>query len=126
MLMTKTTTGVALRAKLFRGFSDPSRLSILESLRERPLTVGEITEATSLSQSNVSNHLGCLRDCGLVASAQEGRYVTYQLADERVGELLFLADDLLRDVARGVYECANFNIPTSRRTATPAKPARAL
>lgn len=116
MLMTKATTGVELRAKLFRGFSDSSRLSILEALRAGPLTVGEIVEVTELSQSNVSNHLGCLRDCGLVTATQEWRYVSYQLSHERVADLLALADALLRDVARGIYECANYaNAPRKSR-----------
>ena len=108
MLLTVSTaekTGLSLKAKLFRGFGDTSRLSILESLRGGPLTVGEIVTATGLSQSNVSNHLGCLRDCGLVLAEQEGRYVTYHLSDDRVGDLLALAESLLADVARGVYEC---------------------
>src|SRR3989338_3627631 len=105
MLMTTKMKPVDLQAKLFRGFSDPSRLSILESLRKGPLTVGEIVEATGLSQSNVSNHLGCLRDCGLVVAEQEGRYVTYHLSDDRVGDLIATAEALLADVARGVYEC---------------------
>ncbi|GAB4577290.1 MAG: metalloregulator ArsR/SmtB family transcription factor [Anaerolineales bacterium] len=100
-----------LQAKLFRGFGDPSRLGILDALRDGPLTVSEIVEATSLSQPNVSNHLGCLRDCGLVVSEQRGRYVTYHLSDDRVGELLALAESLLADVARGVYECTRYNIP---------------
>ncbi|MBI5293272.1 MAG: winged helix-turn-helix transcriptional regulator [Chloroflexi bacterium] len=111
MLMTAKATAVDLQAKLFRGFSDPSRLSILEALRDRPLTVSEIVEATGLSQSNVSNHLGCLRDCGLVVAEQEGRYVTYHLSDDRVAELLALAESLLADVARGVYECTRYNLP---------------
>jgi DNA-binding transcriptional ArsR family regulator len=93
---------------LFRGFSDPSRLSILEALRLGPRTVGEIVTETNLSQSNVSNHLGCLRDCGLVSSEQKGRHVTYQLSDDRVGDLLHLAESLLADVARGVYECTRY------------------
>ncbi len=105
MLMTAERSGVQLKAKLFRGFSDSSRLSILEALRQRPLTVSEIVGATGLSQSNASNHLGCLRDCGLVTARQEGRYVRYRLSDPRVGKLLRLADELLADVARGVYEC---------------------
>jgi DNA-binding transcriptional ArsR family regulator len=110
MLLTVAKTSLALKAKLFRGFSDPSRLSILEALRNRPLTVSEIVEATGLSQSNASNHLGCLRDCGLVVAEQEGRHVTYHLSDDRVGELLALAEALLADVARGVYECTRYNI----------------
>jgi DNA-binding transcriptional ArsR family regulator len=110
MLMTAQAQVADLKAKLFRGFSDPSRLSILEALRPAPLTVGEIVTATGLSQSNVSNHLGCLRDCGLVAYEQEGRYVRYQLSDPRVTTFLRLADELLADVARGIYECTRYNV----------------
>ena len=92
MLINAQTQAIDLQAKLFRGFGDPSRLAILEALRDGPLTVGEIVQATGLSQSNVSNHLGCLRDCGLVTSEQNWRYVTYQLSDDRVGDLLALAE----------------------------------
>lgn len=98
-----------LKAKLFRGFADPSRLSILEILRNGPRTVGAIVEATGLSQPNASNHLGCLRDCGLVTSTQQGRYVHYALSDARVAQLLELVDELLADVAKGVYECTRYN-----------------
>jgi DNA-binding transcriptional ArsR family regulator len=108
VLLTTSITGVALKAKLFRGFSDTSRLSILAVLSAGPLTVGEIVEATGLSQSNTSNHLACLRDCGLVAAEPQGRYVTYRLSDPRVLELLELAELLLADVARGVYQCTRY------------------
>ena len=108
MLMTTQTQGTALKAKLFRGFSDPSRLSILDTLRAGPLTVTEIVEVTGLSQSNTSNHLACLWDCGLVVREQQGRYVRYRLSDERVAALLGLADQLLADVAQGVYECTRY------------------
>lgn len=121
MLLTADTTSLALKAKLFRGFGDPSRLGILDALRSGPLTVSEIVEVTGLSQSNVSNHLGCLRDCGLVVAEQEGRYVTYHLSDDRVGDLLALAESLLADVAKGVYECTRYNI-----RATESQASRAL
>lgn len=111
MLLSSDTQASGLKAKLFRGFSDPSRLSILETLRAGPLTVTKIVKATGLSQSNVSNHLGCLRDCGLVTRQQQGRYVRYQLSDERVTTLLYLADELLADVAQGIYECTRYDIP---------------
>ena len=101
----------ALKAKLFRGFSDMSRLSILEALRAGPLTVSAIVERTGLSHSNVSNHLACLRDCDLVMSSQQGRYTSYQLSDGRVDSLLSMADELLADVARGVYECTRYEQP---------------
>lgn len=107
-MLARTPQATALKAKLFRGFSDMSRLSILEVLRDGPLTVGTIVEKTGLSQSNVSNHLRCLSDCNLVVSTPQGRYTLYQLSDPRVGLLLSLADELLSDVARGVYECTRY------------------
>ena len=100
-----------LQAKLFRGFSDPSRLAILETLRHGPLSVGEIVKATGLSQSNTSNHLRCLGDCGLVSAEQQGRFVSYQLSDDKIEHLLQLADDLLADSARRLFECTNYNVP---------------
>ncbi len=57
---------VDLKAKLFRGLADASRLRVLEAICHQPLTVSAIVAATQLSQSNVSNHLSCLHDCGLV------------------------------------------------------------
>ena len=116
MFLIAENTGLAVKAKLFRGLGDPSRLSILDALRGGPLTVSALIEATGLSQSNVSNHLGCLRDCGLVVAEQEGRYVSYHLSDDRVGDLIATSESLLADVARGVYECTRYNSP---RTVTP-------
>jgi len=109
LLLNTKNQPLELQAKLFRGFGDSSRLAILEALRGGPQTVGDIVKTTGLSQSNVSNHLGCLRDCGLVVAEQNWRYVTYHLSDDRVGDLLKLAESLLSDVARGVYECTRYN-----------------
>ena len=114
MILLANPKSIEIQAKLFRGFSDPSRLSILESLRDGPLTVSEIVETTGLTQSNVSNHLGCLRDCGLVTAHQQGRFVHYELSDKRVGKLLMLADELLADVAKGVYECIRYNVKEAK------------
>jgi ArsR family transcriptional regulator, cadmium/lead-responsive transcriptional repressor len=107
-MLTHIPQATAIKAKLFRGFSDMSRLSILEALRDGPLTVSALVEKTALSQSNVSNHLRCLADCDLVVSTPQGRYTLYQLSDTRVASLLALADELLSDVARGVYECTRY------------------
>jgi len=135
MLITAHAQAISLKAKLFRGFADPSRLAILEALRTRPSTVSEIAEATGLSQSNASNHLSCLRDCGLVSCERQGRYIYYRLSGKRVisfkirykertqtryiyyrlsGKrvirLLRLTDEILADVVRGVYECTRYNL----------------
>ena len=111
MLISYTTSGVELQAKLFRGFADPSRLSILQALRDSERTVSELVQSTGLTQPNVSNHLSCLRDCGLVRLRQQGRFAYYSLSDDRVAQLLGLADELLADVARGVYECTRYTVP---------------
>lgn len=115
MILLVNPKSIEIQAKLFRGFSDASRLSILEALRESSLTVGEIVKTTGLTQSNVSNHLGCLRDCGLVIAKQQGRFVYYELSDERVAQVLTLADELLADVTRGVYECTRYNVKEVKR-----------
>ena len=111
MHLAANTQKTELTAKLFRGFSDPSRLAILQVLREGAMTVSEIVEETHLTQSNVSNHLACLRDCGLVTAEQDGRFVYYGLSDKRVERFLNLADELLHKVARGVYECVHYEKP---------------
>ena len=111
MRLTANPQKIEFVAKLFSGFSDTSRLIILETLRGGAMTVGEIVAETKLTQSNVSNHLACLRDCGLVVSEQDGRFVYYALSDKRVEGVLRLADELLADVARGVYECVRYEKP---------------
>lgn len=116
MLTTNHAASLALKAKLFRGLADPSRLAILEALRERPRTVSEIVEVSGLTQSNASNHLACLLDCGLVEREPRGRFAIYALADERVGRLLALGDELLIDGARGVYVCPRYDEPSHSRT----------
>lgn len=103
----------ALRAKLFHGFADPSRLAILESLRDSAKSVGELTDLTGMSQSNTSNHLACLFDCGLVTRERDGKYVIYSLADERIAELLVLVDGVLGDRAAEIAACTNYGSGTS-------------
>jgi DNA-binding transcriptional ArsR family regulator len=110
MFTLARTSATDIKAKLFRGFSDPTRLAILETLRGGSRTVGEVVDATGLSQSNVSNHLACLKDCGLVISEKQGRYVHYQLSDPRVDAILSLSEEILNEVARGVYECTRYEV----------------
>ena len=110
MTSISTAESLALKAKLFRGFSDPSRLSILEALRPGPRSVSEVVELTSLGQSNVSNHLACLLDCGLVAREQRGRFVYYVLSDARVMALLQTGDEILLDVTDGFYTCPRYEL----------------
>ena len=124
MLLVSHTEAYGLQAKLFRGLSDESRLAILESLCEGPLPVGQIVEVTGLSQSNTSNHLRCLSDCGLVSAEQRGRHVHYRLSNSRIAVLLHLVDDLPAEVGREIYACTNYAGSTKPNVAAAPRPAR--
>ena len=96
---------VDIVAKYFRGFGDPTRLRILEALRDGERSVGELVELIDAPQPKVSAHLACLRRCGFVETRREYRTVYYRIADERVLEMLELAHALLEDNAEHVAAC---------------------
>src|SRR5919204_5453003 len=109
MLIQLQQQKMSLKAKLFRGLGDSTRLSILECLREGEKTTSQIVTETGQSQSNVSNHLSCLLDCGLVKNRRQGKNIFYKLGDKKVSKLLEESDTILSELARGIYECVNYN-----------------
>lgn len=111
-----TDPGLAVRAKFFRGLADSTRLSLLLALRSGEKTVSALSEETGLSQSNVSNHLACLKDCGLVVNRQEWRYVHYRIADEKILALLAVADEVVADNAQRIADCVNYSGTIERTT----------
>lgn len=93
---------------LFHGFSDPSRLAILQHLALGEHRVVELTDHLGLAQSTVSKHLACLRDCGLVTVRPEGRASVYALAHpEELTDLLAAAERMLAATGDAVTLCAN-------------------
>ena len=78
---------LSLKAKLFRGLADTTRLSILEALRDGEKTTSEIVKETTHNQSNVSNHLACLLDCGLVKNRREGKNIYYKLNNDKSAKI---------------------------------------
>lgn len=74
-------------AKLFATLSDPARLRILQSLREGPLSVGEIHRACRLKQANTSKHLRVLREAGAVIPRRAGTTVRYEIGEPLVLDL---------------------------------------
>jgi len=97
-----------MKAKLFRGLADPSRLSILEALRDGPKNVSQIVGATGLSQSNTSMHLNCLWCCGLVDKEVRGRFSYYWIKSRRFVRILSAAQDALHEVYDRIAECARY------------------
>lgn len=67
--------------RLGRAMADPTRSRILMSLLDAPSYPAVLSRSLGLSRSNVSNHLTCLRDCGIVVAEPEGRQTRYEIAD---------------------------------------------
>lgn len=113
MLVRMLSTDV--RTALFRGFADRNRLRIIEQLTAGEQRVTDVVRATQLAQPNVSAHLACLWDCGLVERERRGREVHYRLADG-VAELLEVADDILARSGDRIEACRNYG-PRRRQAA---------
>jgi DNA-binding transcriptional ArsR family regulator len=67
--------------RLGRAMADPTRSRILLNLLESPGYPAELARDLELTRTNVSNHLTCLRGCGLIVSTPEGRRTRYEIAD---------------------------------------------
>ena len=80
-------------AETLQALATPSRLLILDRLRDGPLPVTELAAAAGMEQSACSHQLRLLRTLGLVVSTREGRSVIYALYDDHVAELLDQALD---------------------------------
>src|SRR5215207_7762498 len=93
-------------AKLFNGFANSTRLSILVLLTQRgEMKVGELVEELGAPQPRISDHLRCLSWCGYVQVRRAGRNAYYSIADERVLQMVELGEALLRDNLDRVEAC---------------------
>lgn len=79
-------------ARFGHALSDPTRARILLALRDAAGHPADLAELLGVSRQSMSNHLACLRGCGLVVATPEGRRSRYELADPRLGHAL---NDLL-------------------------------
>ncbi|MFB8144095.1 ArsR/SmtB family transcription factor [Streptomyces parvus] len=89
--MLTVASDIEVLARFGRALADPIRCRLLLALREAPAYPSDLAEALGISRTRLSNHLACLRDCGLVVTSPDGRRTRYELADERLGTAL---DDL--------------------------------
>lgn len=91
--------------KFFKGLGDSTRLRIVEALLEKEHNVSELIRLIGAPQSNISNHLACLKWCGYITSRKEGTSVHYRITDERVREIVKLAREIIADNAEHLYSC---------------------
>ncbi|ANG86357.1 Cd(II)/Pb(II)-sensing metalloregulatory transcriptional regulator CmtR [Microbacterium aurantiacum] len=88
--------------RLGRAMADPTRSRILLTLLQRPAYPAELARDLELTRPNVSNHLACLRDCGLAVAVPQGRQTRYEIADPHLSRAL----TALVDVTLAVNENA--------------------
>lgn len=97
---------MCLLARLFNGFANSTRLSILLLLVQRgEMKVGELVNELEAPQPRVSDHLRCLSGCGYVQVRREGRNAYYSVSDERIRTILGLGEELLRDNRECLEDC---------------------
>ncbi|MFW6775955.1 ArsR/SmtB family transcription factor [Nocardioides sp. CPCC 205120] len=111
------TTSIDVLARFGHALSDPTRVQVLLALAEGPGYPSELAGSIGVSRQAMSNHLACLRGCGLVVVAPEGRRSRYELADARIAHALA---DLLGVVLVTDPACCG---PDGTATPTPAAPA---
>lgn len=106
------TGATSVYARLFHALSDPNRLAILQHLALGEHRVRDLVEHMGFAQSTVSQHLGCLLDCGLVVVRADGRASCYSLADAAdLASLLSAAEHLLEATGAQVSLCEKLMRP---------------
>jgi DNA-binding transcriptional ArsR family regulator len=93
---------------LFGSLADPTRLAIVRELTDGPARVVDLTRRLGLAQSTVSQHLACLRDCGLVTVRPVGRSSIYSLAQPALTDLLSAAETVLSATGNAVALCPTY------------------
>jgi len=73
---------------LFQALSDPTRRKILDMLKKKDLTAGEIADAFDISKPSISHHLDILKRAKLVVSEKQGQFITYSINTTELDELI--------------------------------------
>ena len=106
VIVGRESEEMCLLARLFNGFANSTRLSILLLLSQRgEMKVGELVHELEAPQPRVSDHLRCLSSCGYVQVRREGRNAFYSISDERIMGILSLGEELLRDNQDRLLDC---------------------
>ncbi|MBS1781504.1 MAG: winged helix-turn-helix transcriptional regulator [Bacteroidetes bacterium] len=74
--------------QLFKALNDPTRRAMLEALKKKDLTAGEIADLFDISKPSISYHLDILKQAGIVEAEKQGQFILYSLNTTVVDELL--------------------------------------
>ncbi|QZN87032.1 helix-turn-helix transcriptional regulator [Cellulomonas sp. C5510] len=100
--MLTVASRVGVMNRLGRAMADPTRSRILLSLLEGPGYPAQLAHELGLTRTNVSNHLACLRGCGIVVAEPEGRQTRYEIADPHIAAALTALVDVTLAVDESV------------------------
>jgi DNA-binding transcriptional ArsR family regulator len=75
--------------KVFKALSDPTRRRVLQLLRERPMSAGELSDHFPVSKPTMSAHFAVLQEAGLIESEKSGRTIVYRLVMSVLEDALF-------------------------------------
>ncbi|MDP3766121.1 MAG: metalloregulator ArsR/SmtB family transcription factor [Nanoarchaeota archaeon] len=89
-----------LHAEMCKVFSNPTRLEILNLLRDKEMSVSELTEKTKLSQANISQHLSIMKSKGIVISSRKGKNIYYKLTNPKIIKAFDIIKEFLIDRLR--------------------------
>jgi len=106
--MLTIATRLDIMNRLGRAMADPTRSRILLSLLDGPGHPAELSRELQLTRSNVSNHLACLRGCGIVVATPEGRQTRYEIADGHLTRALTALLETVLAVDDG-FDCTDEN-----------------
>jgi DNA-binding transcriptional ArsR family regulator len=108
------TAGPTAAVSLFHSLADPARLMIVKRLQGGEARVRDLVVELGLAQSTVSEHVACLRDCGLVEGRVDGRQTFYALSHPELVDLLESAELLLEATGYQVDLCATHGTKARR------------
>jgi ArsR family transcriptional regulator, cadmium/lead-responsive transcriptional repressor len=92
-------------ADLFQVLASPIRLAVVRQLIDGERCVGDLVRGLGIAQPRLSNHLACLRDCGVVRTRREGSFIYYELAGPDAAEIVRLGAELASKNAYGLEHC---------------------
>jgi DNA-binding transcriptional ArsR family regulator len=116
IVMSKALTGLEtgapvvtdtdiITADLFQVLASPIRLGVMRLLLDGERSVGDLLSEMGIAQPRLSNHLACLRTCGLVRTRRQGNFVYYAITDPRVVEIVRMGEALAALNAQELASC---------------------
>ena len=120
VLGVRILSTIDVLARFGKALADPTRAAVLLELRKGPAFPSDLADRIGVSRQILSNHLACLRDCGLVLADPVGRRMSYELSDPKLAHAL---GDLLNSILT-VKQVCSCDDPGCEAAGTPRSEAQ--